>query len=42
MNRLIVKDIGPIKYVDLDLKKINVFIGPQGKGKSTLAKIIDL
>ena len=40
MNRLIVKDIGPIKYVDLDLKKINVFIGPQGKGKSTLAKII--
>lgn len=40
MNRLIVRNIGPIKDIDLDLNKINVFIGPQGSGKSTVAKII--
>lgn len=39
-KRLIVKNFGPIKSVEIDLKKINVFIGPQGCGKSTLAKVI--
>jgi predicted ATPase len=40
MARLIVKNVGPIKDVDIELKKVNVFMGPQGCGKSTLAKII--
>lgn len=40
MSRLIVRNIGPIKEVDIDLKKINVIIGAQSSGKSTLAKII--
>jgi AAA15 family ATPase/GTPase len=40
MSRLIVRNIGPIHSVDIDLKKVNVFIGPQSSGKSTLAKII--
>lgn len=40
MARLIVRNIGPIKDVDIELKKMNVFIGPQGCGKSTLAKIV--
>ena len=40
MRRLVVKNVGPIKHVDIELKKINVFIGSQGSGKSTLAKII--
>ena len=40
MSRLIVKNIGPIKSVDIELKKVNVFMGPQSCGKSTLAKII--
>ena len=40
MARLIVKNIGPIKDVDIELKKVNIFMGPQGCGKSTLAKII--
>lgn len=40
MSRLIVRNIGPIKEVDIDLKKVNVFIGAQSSGKSTLAKII--
>ena len=40
MAKLIVRNIGPIKDVDIELKKVNVFMGPQGCGKSTLAKII--
>lgn len=40
MARLIIKNVGPIKDVDIELKKVNVFMGPQGCGKSTLAKII--
>lgn len=40
MARLIVRNVGPIKDVDIELKKVNVFMGPQGCGKSTLAKII--
>lgn len=40
MTRLIVKNIGPIRFVDIELKKVNVFMGPQSCGKSTLAKII--
>lgn len=40
MSRLIVRNIGPIEAVDIDLKKVNVFIGAQSSGKSTLAKII--
>lgn len=40
MARLIIKNVGPIKYVDINLNKINVFIGPQSSGKSTIAKIV--
>lgn len=38
-SRLIVKNFGPIEEVDLDLRNVNVFIGPQASGKSALAKI---
>lgn len=38
-SRLIVKNFGPIKSVDLDLRNVNVFIGPQATGKSALAKL---
>lgn len=40
MQRLIVHNVGPIKVADIGLKKVNVFIGPQSSGKSTIAKII--
>lgn len=40
MTHIIIKNIGPIKEVELDLNKINVFMGPQCSGKSTIAKII--
>jgi hypothetical protein len=40
MNTLRIQNIGPIKDAELELNKINVFIGPQSSGKSTIAKII--
>ena len=40
MSHIIIRNVGPIKEVELDLNKINVFMGPQSSGKSTIAKII--
>lgn len=39
-GRLIVKNFGPIKNLDLEIKPFTVLIGPQGSGKSTVAKIL--
>ncbi len=39
MRRLTIKNIGPIKSIHLDLKRINVLIGLQSSGKSTINKI---
>lgn len=41
-DKLIIKNFGPIKDIELELKKVNVFIGEQGTGKSTLAKIFTI
>ncbi|MDR0603188.1 MAG: ATP-binding protein [Bacteroidales bacterium] len=35
-----IRNIGPIREADLSLNKINVFMGQQSSGKSTIAKII--
>ena len=40
MNKLTIIDIGPVKNITIELNKLNVFIGPQSSGKSTIAKII--
>lgn len=40
MPLLNISDIGPVKKLTIDLNRINIFIGPQGSGKSTVAKII--
>lgn len=40
MQKLIIRNIGPVKEVNIELNKLNVFIGPQSSGKSTIAKII--
>lgn len=42
MEKLIVRNCGPIKEATVDVRKNTVFIGPQGSGKSTLAKLIAL
>ena len=39
MKRLIIRNIGPLKEVDIELAKINVIIGPQSSGKSCALKI---
>ena len=40
MAHLHLGNIGPISIVDIDLRRYNVFIGPQSSGKSTIAKLI--
>lgn len=39
-EKLIIKNFGPIKSVELELGKFNVLIGDQGTGKSTVAKVL--
>lgn len=38
--KLKIKNIGPINEVEMEINKVNIFIGPQSSGKSTIAKII--
>lgn len=40
MGNIIIENVGPIKRVELALRRVNVFIGPQGSGKSTVAKLV--
>lgn len=39
-ERLVIKNFGPIKSVDLDLGKMTILIGEQATGKSTIAKVL--
>ena len=39
MKRIYIKNIGPIHEADITLKRINVIIGAQSSGKSTILKI---
>lgn len=39
MKHLIIRHFGPIKEVDMDLRRVNIIIGPQSSGKSTILKI---
>lgn len=40
MKHLIIRNVGPIKEVDVELKRFNFLIGPQSSGKSTVAKVL--
>lgn len=40
MERLIVKNFGPIEQVNIEIPRLLVFIGEQASGKSTLGKLI--
>lgn len=40
MKKLTIKNIGPIIEVTFNIKKVNVFMGKQSSGKSTIAKIL--
>lgn len=39
MRHLTIKSIGPVKSADIYLKQVNVIIGPQSLGKSTVLKL---
>jgi len=41
-NKLTVKNFGPLSNIELEMKDIMVFIGPQASGKSTLAKMLSI
>ena len=38
--KLKIKNFGPLKDIDIEIKKYNILIGPQGAGKSTIAKVL--
>lgn len=40
MEKVELRNIGPICEVTFDVNKINVIIGPQSSGKSTIAKVV--
>ena len=40
MKQLVIKNVGPIRQVEIKLNRFNFFIGPQSSGKSTVAKIL--
>lgn len=42
MRKLIVRNFGPVNDVEIELRGINLFIGSQSIGKSTLAKLITI
>ena len=42
MYKLIVKNFGPLKDIDIELNKMNLFIGENGSGKSVLGKLITI
>lgn len=41
-ERLIVKSFGPVKELDISFKKVTLFIGDQGMGKSCVAKLFSM
>ena len=39
MKKLIIDNFGPISHVEMDLKRVNILMGPQSAGKSCILKI---
>lgn len=39
-EKLIIRNFGPIENMEFDFRRINIFIGDQGTGKSTVMKIL--
>ena len=40
MRHLVIRNIGPVKEAEIELKRFNFIIGPQSSGKSTVVKIL--
>lgn len=41
-ERLIIRNFGPIKNIDITIKPLTIFIGTQGSGKSTISKLLTI
>ena len=39
MKRLTIRNFGPIKEAVIEMKRMNVILGPQSSGKSTVLKV---
>lgn len=39
MKHLIIKNLGPINAIEMEMKRVNLIIGPQSSGKSSVLKI---
>ncbi|MFP4091215.1 MAG: AAA family ATPase [Cyclobacteriaceae bacterium] len=42
MEKIVIKNFGPIKDVEVQIKDINIFIGHTSSGKSTVAKLVGI
>ncbi|HRM89868.1 MAG TPA: AAA family ATPase [Thomasclavelia ramosa] len=43
MEQILIKNFGPIEEVDIkDIRKVTIFIGESGSGKSTIMKVVSL
>lgn len=42
MRKLIIDKFGPVEHSEIEIKKVNLFIGKQSIGKSTIAKLITI
>ena len=40
MRKLIIRNFGPVLDAELELKAVNLLVGEQSIGKSTIAKLI--
>ena len=40
MQKIIIKNFGPVQDAEIEIKKVLVLIGEQASGKSTIAKLI--
>ena len=40
MHHILMKDVGPVKYCDIDIDEFTIFTGAQASGKSTVAKSV--
>lgn len=39
MKHLIIRNLGPISAIEMDMKRVNLIIGPQSSGKSSILKV---
>lgn len=42
MEKIVVRNFGPICELDIEIKRFTIFIGTQGSGKSTISKLLTI